>query len=316
MSRLKPLAICFLVLATQLLPPSPARAAEGGEYLVFAYREGDFFESVMRMEKDNPASLTEMMRMPGMNLWSPRVSPDGTRLAVVDWVWGLIYLVDLADNSQRLLDNKVAARSLEWSGDGRSIYFWGEDYRFYSLSLEEETTTTLFGGEKFWTWFNDGGFEVFTGLDEATGQARDFLLAGYSGSGLYGKSNLFQLPVSAEEPQAAEVFTGLGDNYVPSRSPDGRIIFQADDDRFGSHRCWLLLDREEVRPLTELYSGSPVWNGSGGSFAFVGAGSTNLGAAAYSGQVYLYDLEIGAARPQLPAGQGATPTFYQAPPAP
>lgn len=310
------LILCVLCLAIQLILPGPGRAEEGAGYLVFAHKEHDFFDSIMRMAIDDPAGPRLITRIEGMNLWSPRINPEGTRLAFLDWVWGLIYLFNLEDGATELLDNPVGARSLEWSGDGRSIYFWGEDYRFYSFSLEDRTTTTLFNGATFWTWFNDGGFQVWTELDQATGQARDYLLAGYSGSGLYGKSNLHQLPVGPEEPQATELFTGLGDNYLPRRSREGRLIFQADDDRLGSHRCWLLTDQDQAQPLTGLYSGSPVWTGSGNAFVYVGSDSSNLGAAAYSGQIFVHDLETGTSRPQLATGQGATPFFFQPPSGP
>jgi len=303
------LTIAALVL---LFPSSVLLAQEEPvqERLVFAYKSGDFFDTIQSLILDQTDTQTPLVSLPGMNLWCPRVSPDSTRLAFVDKETGSVWVAGLDGAAPVNLANPVRAMSLAWSGDGALIYFWADNFVFYSLPAAGGEATPLFAGQAFWSWFNDGGFQVFSQLDEATGLVTDRIQLGYSPAGQFGKVDLYELAVTAALPQPALLFGGLGDNYTPSRGLNGQIVFQADDDRAGSHRCWFLQDPVTALPLTDLYSGSPVWSPSQAHIVFPLTTASTFGQTAYTGIIFSRRMVDGAITPQFTAGIGATPSFF------
>ena len=299
-----------------LLPSSPLLAQEAPqERLVFAYKSGELFDTIQEVVLDQTDTQTLLVGLPGMNLWSPRVSPDTTRLAFLDKDGGFIWVSNMDGTAPLNLGNPVRAMSLEWSTDGTLIYFWADNFVFYSIPAAGGEATPLFAGLPFWSWFNDGGFQVWGQADEVTGLVTDRIQLGYSPAGQFGKVDLYELAVTTEVPQPALLFGGLGDNYTPNRGADGRIVFQADDDRAGSHRCWFLQDPATALPLTDLFSGSPVWSPSQAHIVFPLTTASTFGQTAYTGIIFSRRMVDGAITPQFTTGVGATPDFYSpAPP--
>jgi hypothetical protein len=208
------------------------------------------------------------------------------------------------------LGNPVRAMSLAWSSDGTLIYFWAENFAFYSIPAAGGEATPLFAGQTFWSWFNDGGFQVWGQLDETTGLVTDRIQLGFSPAGQFNKVDLYEMAVTAEAAQPVLLFGGLGDNYTPSRGVNGQIVFQADDDRAGSHRCWLLQDASTAVALTDLFSGSPVWSPSQAQIVYPLTTASTFGQTAYTGIIFSRRMDDGAQVPQFTTGIGATPSFF------
>lgn len=223
---------------------------------------------------------------------------------------GAIYVANINGTGQLALGNTVPASALGWSSDGTAIYFWAATSRelphaFYSIPAAGGTATPLSGGQSFWAWFYDGGFEV---LAEA---GVDYLLFGANEFGQPGgKCNLLKLKASPAAEAPSVVFSGLGDIYTPSRGRlDGRLIFQADHDRRGSHRVYRLEDSGQATSLTELYSGSPCWNADQSRFVFIQQPVSTFGATAYQGKMWVRSND-GSLVVQNSFGTAACPSFY------
>ncbi len=299
-------AIFLIVLALTAVPEA---RAQSGEYLIFPYKTGEFFDTIQWMIPDATDTQQTLFSVSGANLNCPRVSKDNVNMAFVDSNSGMIFVGEIGVSAPVPIGNTVAAKSLGWSSDGTLIYFWGADFVFYTIPAVGGATTPLFGGQAYWSWFNDGGFEVF-GVLHDDGTYQDYILAGAT-TAQGGKVNLIQLEVKAEAVDPVGIFAGLGDNYTPSRGPlDARIVFQADHDRAGSHRIYGLNADGTATALTDLFSGSPAWNPSQTLFAFAQAPASTYGANAYQGIIYTRHEADGVIIPQFTTGIGSTPSFY------
>ncbi len=296
--------------AALVFSTAPGARAQDGEYLIFAYNTGAGFDSIQWMVPDAADTQQPLVSMPGADLTCPRVSKDNVNMAFVDLGSGMIYAYEIGVTAPAPLGNSVPARSVAWSSDGAMIYFWGSDYVFYSIPAAGGATTPLFGGQAFWAWFNDGGFDVL-GVAREDGTFQDYILAGAT-TAQFGKVNLIQLEVKAEAVDPVGLFAGLADNYTPSRGPvDGRFVFQADHDGAGSHRVYTFNPEDgTATALTDLFSGSPVWNSSQTFFAFAHAPASTYGATAYAGSINIRHQADGAIVPQFTTGIGRTPSFY------
>ena len=304
------LLVAAVVAAAWVLGAGQAAWAQDGEYLIFAYNGGGGFDSIQWMVPDATDTQQPLVTMPGADLNCPRVSRDNVNMAFIDLVSGMIWAYQIGVTEPAPLGNAIPARSLAWSSDGTRIYFWGSDFIFYSIPAAGGETTPLFGGQSFWAWFNDGGFEVL-GEPLADGTYQDHIQVG-AADAPFGKCNLLQLQVQAEAVAPVGLFVGLGDNYTPSRGPlDGRIVFQADHDRAGSHRIYTYnpVDGSSTA-LTDLFSGSPAWNPSQTLFVFPLTTASTYGSAAYQGIIFARHEADGAVVPQFTAGVGRTPSFY------
>jgi Tol biopolymer transport system component len=249
--------------------------------------------------------------------WCPRVSPDGTRVAFADKGSGAIYVSNLDGTAFASLNNPVGASSLEWSSDGSQIYFWGQNspsgaHSFYSVPSSGGDTTTLFGGQSYWCWFYDGGFEVYSEGDQ------EYILFGANQTGqVAGKCDLLRLPVTTDPVGHTVVFDGLGDNYTPTRhATAGWIEFQADHDRRGSHAIYRLWPDGNTSQTAGLYAGSPSWNydQTGGEarvyrLAYIHASSSTYGERAYQGTLFVMN-EDGSHVAQITSGEAACPSWY------
>ncbi len=307
---LSELILTVFFLMVLIFPAVSGAQDQGGEYLIFAYKTGDFFDTIQRMSAGATDTQQPLYSMPGVNLNCPRVSNDNVNMAFVDADTGTIFVSQIGVTDPVALANSIPARSLAWSSDGTLIYFWGPDFVFYSIPAQGGAATPLFGGQAYWAWFNDGGFDVMGALRE-DGTYQDYILAGAT-TAEYGKVNLIQLEVKAEAVDPVGIFAGLADNYTPSRGAlDGRFVFQADHDGAGSHRVYTFNPEDgTATALTDLYSGSPVWNSGQSLFAFVHAPSSTYGSTAYQGIIYTRHQADGAIVPQFTSGIGVMPSFY------
>lgn len=287
----------------------PGVQAQGGEYLIFAYKTGDFFDTIQWMIPDATDTQQFLFGVPGVNLNCPRASNDNVNMAFLDSDSGMIYVGEIGVSAPIPIGNSAAAKSLAWSSDNTLIYFWGSDFVFYSIPAAGGATIPLFGGQAYWAWFNDGGFEVFGAVQE-DGTFQDYILAGAT-TAEWGKVNLIQLEVKTEAVDPVGIFAGLADNYTPSRGPlDGRLVFQADHDGAGSHRVYGLNADGTATALTDLFSGSPVWNPSQTLFVFARDTVSTFGATAYQGIIFSRHEADGGIIPQFTTGVGRTPSFY------
>jgi|GEM_PF-1428727 len=303
------LAGILIVLATSL----PASAEER---LIYAYKNnaaGNF--AIYTKSLDTPDHGQELITISG-DAWMPRVSPDGTKVAYTGKVSGAIYVADINGRNRRALGNRVPARSIAWSSDGTKIYYWGSSsassaHAFYRVPASGGTGTVMFGGRTYWCWFYDGGFDVFQ-VRLASGRLQEYILFGASPTGTRGsKCNLLRLPVSDTAQPLTAIFNGLGDNYTPSRgSSNGRIIFQADNDRRGSHRIYRLNANGTTTSLSDLYAGSPRWNSTQARYVYVKASSSTYGARAYQGALWTRNADGTSHRAQTTIGVAACPSFY------
>lgn len=306
----KGLFFAVLAAAVCVLMAAPGAWAQDGEYLIFPYNAGGGFDSIQWMVPDATDTQQPLVTMPGADLNCPRVSKDNVNMAFIDLTTGLIWVFEIGVSGPVPLSNPVPAKSLAWSSDGTQIYYWGSDYIFYTVPAAGGATTPLFGGQSFWAWFNDGGFEVY-GEPQADGSFTDHILVG-AADAPFGKCNLLQLQVQAEAVAPVALFAGLGDNYTPSRGPvDGKMVFQADHDMAGSHRIYTYNPADgSSLALTDLYSGSPAWNPSQTLFVFPLTTASTYGSAAYQGIIFARHEVDGAVVPQFTTGVGRTPSFY------
>jgi len=302
-------------LATALL----ASGAWAQERLIYSFKtDAAANYDIYTMTPDEPSTAAPLLAGLGIDAWSPRVSPTGLKLAYIDKAGGAIYAANLDGTGAVALGNTVPASCLNWSSDGLTIYFWGaaagdQAHAFYSIPVEGGMTTPLFGGQTYWCWFYDGGFEVYGVADPATGTVQDYFLFGANQIGqAQGKTDLIQLAVSAEAAALTVVFAGLGDNYTPSRGKvDGRIIFSADHDRAGSHNIYRLGDDGSATALADLYSGSPNWDEGQLRFVYIQQAGSSYGQTAYQGTMYIRHLDgDGGLFQQNTYGTAACPSFY------
>jgi len=296
------------------------------ELLIYSYKAsaGDRYAIYTQMP-GVADQRTPLISMEG-DAWCPRVSPAGTQVAFVEKTSGSIYVAGIDGSGITTLGNTVPASALGWSSDGAQVYFWGaadraNPHAFYSIPVTGGSTTSLFGGQTYWTWFYDGGFEVFQGTDPATGQVADHVMFGANQTGQDGgKCDLLQLPVGTAAATPTVVFQELGDIYTPSRNRvTGQVIFQADHDRRGSHAVYALEADGSNRVLTDLYSGSPAWSydtstatPSADRYVYIHAGVSTFGQTAYQGTLYIVEAS-GTATVLNTSGTAACPSFYNAP---
>jgi hypothetical protein len=295
------------------------------ERLIFSFKATEGERFVVYSQVPNAVDQrTPVVTLDG-DAWCPRVSPDGTRIAVVEKLSGTIYVAGIDGSGLQAIGNTVPASALDWSLDGATLYFWGAadpaaSHGFYSIPAAGGAVTPLWGGLTFWCWFYDGGFDAYPVQDPSTGQLFDMILWGASQTGGPGKVDLMRLPAATEPAAPIVVFAGLADNYTPSFNRlTGQVLFQADHDGAGSHAVYLLEVGGSHRQLTALYSGSPVWSydlstgtPTANRWAYVLSPQSTYGATAYQGTLYVVGLD-GVAVAQNSSGIAACPSFFNAP---
>jgi len=313
---IRKILVTTFLAAALVIAAGTGALAQDKDFLIFAYNSGNGFDSIQWMNPDQVDSQQPLVTMPGTDLTCPRVSKDNVNMAFVDLLSGMIYVYQIGVTAPTPIGNSVPARSVAWSSDGTTLYFWGSDYVFYSIPAVGGATTPLFGGQTYWAWFNDGGFDVLGVLQNAdedggnAGTYKDYILAGATTSN-FGKVNLIQLEVQEAAVDPVGLFAGLADNYTPTRGPvDGRLVFQADHDGAGSHRVYTLNPDGTTTILTDLYSGSPFWNATQTMFAYAHAGASTFGSTAYAGAILIRHEADGSIVQQFTSGIGRTPAFY------
>ena len=213
---------------------------------------------------------------------------------------GFIWTMGLDGSQLTQITASTPAATCNWSGDGAMIYFWAKPVNrlagFYQVVLETGAIEPLFNGQTYWSWFNDGGFEVFTWTNRETDETFDFFQFGANQFGGNGKCDILQLRVTLEAADFTALFGGLGDLFTPSRGAvDNRLLIQADHDRAGSHRVYLIQADGTTIAMTDLFSGNPAWNRDQSSFAYIQAPSSTRGSTAYQGSLWVRGIESGSA---------------------
>jgi hypothetical protein len=323
-STVSGLILSGLVTALAVASGAPSTSAE--ELLVYSFKASEAEPFAIYTQMPNAVDQrTPLVSLEGGEAWCPRVSLDGTRLALVEKTSGMIYVANIDGSGLMPLGNTVPASALDWSLDNATLYFWGAVDRtaphgFYSIPATGGAVTPLFGGQTFWCWFYEGGFDAYPVQDPATGQLVDMLLWSASQTGPGDKVDLLRLPAGTAADTPIVMFGGLGDNYTPSYNRlTGQLLFQADHDRAGSHAVYFLDLDGSTRPLSGLYGGSPVWSldlstgtPTADRWAYVGAPQSTFGATAYQGTLYVVGMD-GVAVAQNSSGIAACPAFFNAP---
>jgi hypothetical protein len=323
-SRVARLSLSILVVASSMvLETGPAWAEE---LLVYSFKATEAEPFAIYTQMPNAVDQrTPLVTLEGGEAWCPRVSLDGTRLALIEKTTGMIYVANIDGSGLVPLGNTVPASALDWSLDNATLYFWGAADRtaphsFYSIPAAGGAVTPLFGGQTFWCWFYDGGFDAYPVQDPATGELVDMLLWSASQTGPGNKVDLLRLPASTAAAAPIVMFGGLGDNYTPSYNRlTGQLLFQADHDRAGSHAIYFLDLDGSTNQLSGLYGGNPVWSldlstgtPAADRWAYVGAPQSTFGATAYQGTLYVVGMD-GVAVAQNSSGIAACPAFFNAP---
>ncbi len=293
-------------------------AAWAGEKIIFSYKaDGVENYGIYTMGPGYTDEQTALLELPEVDAWCPRVSPDGKKVAFIDRKTAKIWLANMDGTDAHILETPVGAKSLAWSSDGNNIYFWAtatsesDLEQFYSVPAAGGDASLLWGGQGYWAWFMDGGFGVQGVTNSDTGEVTDYILLGAT-TAVFEKCNLLRIKVRTDPQEAETVFSGLGDIYTPVAGPvDGRLIFQADDDRAGSHAVYMMQDDGSASQMTDLYSGSPWWNSEQRWFVFIHADQSTYGQYAYQGRMYLKEVfEGGRLLEQTTSGTAACPQVY------
>lgn len=307
------IALSFLIA----MPVSAQDDAREAEQLIYSFRPpGEANYRIFISPPDAPDQGRPAAASVGHDAWGPRVSADGNTIAYVDRNTGFIWTMGLDGSELTQVTDSTPAATCNWSGDGTMIYFWAKQVNrlaaFYQVVLETGEITSLFEGQAYWSWFNDGGFEVFAWANPETGETFDFIQFGANQLGGQGKCDILQLRVSTEARAFTAVFGGLGDLFTPARGAvDNRLLIQADHDRAGSHRVYLIqADGAEVI-MSDLFSGDPAWNRDQSLFAYIQAPDSNWGATTYQGSLWVKGVEAGATAVLINStGTAARPSFF------
>jgi len=129
-----------------------------GKIAFISDREGYGDVWIMNADGSDPVNLTQ-----GRYCASPAWSPDGTRIAYIDFDdlsrgpdSGEIWLMDAdGGNPQQLTDDSVDITRLSWSADGRSIYY---DLRWTAKMTEEANAGQRDGPDTFVMALDGSGF--------------------------------------------------------------------------------------------------------------------------------------------------------------
>lgn len=311
------LALTIVLAGLTAVPALAQTETPEGEQLIYSFRpDGEMNYQIYLSSPDASDQGLPLAASVGHDAWGSKVSPDGKTVAYVDRNTGFIWTMGLDGSQLTQITGSTPAASCNWSGDGATIYFWAKPVNrlaaFYRVVLETGVIEPLFNGQTYWSWFNDGGFEVFTWTNQETGETFDFIQFGANQLGGQGKCDILQLRVSLEAAGFTALFGGLGDLFTPSRGAvDNRLLIQADHDRAGSHRVYLIQADGTTVAMTDLFSGNPAWNRDQSSFAYIQAPSSNWGLTAYQGSLWVKGVEAGATAVLINStGAAARPSFF------
>ena len=207
---------------------------------------------------DRTGKVLETMPESDMQIWYPRLSPDGSRVAFVAGARGrgAVYIMDLKRRTQsRLTTGEGTFEYPAWSADGRQVYF--------DIGL---------GSQLIFVQSADGNGpsrEVAPGFNAAMSSDGKTLFFGATREGLGG--NLWYLPLDGRDGAKATPFLEIpGNQRSPKPSPNSRFVAY-DSSESGDSEVYIKdFPRGENRWQVSTNGGShPIWSKKGDRIFFL-----------------------------------------------
>jgi serine/threonine-protein kinase len=197
--------------------------AENG---TIAYAPGSALAAANRLVWVDRQGKTRPIGLPQGLYFDPRLSPDGTRVAVT-WQTltagnGDIWVSDLARNTFTRLSFSEGALSPVWSADGRTIYYSAIDPSGRKTTIMRRPADGSRAAERV------GVVEARAYLQAVTPDEKTILLD-YQVVGTSGKGEVMTLAL-AENTKPQPLVTSVFDEYGGTWSPDRRwLAYQSDE---------------------------------------------------------------------------------------
>jgi Tol biopolymer transport system component len=160
---------------------------------------------------DPAGKILEALPDTDMQIWHPRISPDGSRVAFVAGARGrgAVYILDLKRRSQsRLTLGDGQFEFPSWSADGRVVYF---DLSFSAQMIMEQVADG-----------NSSPREVVHGFHASTSQDGKYLFFEATKEGL--AANICYLPLAGDAREAIPFIELPLQQRGPQPSPDGQFV--------------------------------------------------------------------------------------------
>ena len=319
--------IAWLTLAACLV--TLAGPAWSEERIIYCYRHPDANNSVIyTAPADGSEPGQPLFQDLGADAHAVRVSPDGKKLAFINRNTKSILVSDIDGNNLLDLKQTVRAASLAWSSDSKFVIFWqfydpenrnfDDIWRlgaFYRIAAVGGETRSLLYGQKFWSWYNDGGFDVYGVFNEESGELiKDYLIFGGTWTGQRTTCEVLRYPVQEEAFEFPLVlYFGEFDVFTPARGPvDGRMLVQLDDS--GRRQIYLIQRDNSLVVMSDFYAGNPRWNRDQSKYAYILADDSEPKETqkAYRGELWIRSVDPTVAPIKITndVGTAASPDFY------
>ncbi len=275
-----PVALALLV---PLAATAAASTAPAPELVIASSRDGDSELFLARADGQIVRRLTANRTSD----FAPRWSPDGSRIVFVSNRDGDDEIFTMnADGTGvvQLTHNTVRDHTPDWSPDGYKVAFVreraGDLMELWTMDSDGRNAARLVAAlrrvnEQSYspTWSPDGRSIVFSNNRPGDGNPELYRVAFRSGG---GATKLVRLTRTAGDPHT------LGDDAMPSYSPDGRtIVFTSN--RSGNSELWTMRPdgsgqrRLAARPRTDDWNAR--WSPDGTRLVFAAYSATNPNAA-------------------------------------